>query len=181
MPFPAAFVSGASAPTIREVEILRGDPKARRTESLIAHWCAHDNLDRVQRAAGSDSLQVLRMHVWLRDNRIFPVYERIRMATQKVPAASSCLSIAEMVGRFSGETGIDAIAVVPGENPLFPERSAVSAFDNPRFPSAAFYSQAAWCGPLAFLAGHIPIDMNKPGWPVISGFKDVPEEGSGWL
>jgi enamine deaminase RidA (YjgF/YER057c/UK114 family) len=158
-----------------------GFPIADRSEADFAAdgWCTHDNLERVLKAAGSDALQVLRMHIWMRDKRVFPVYERIRMAAQKVPAPSSCLGVSEVVGRFSGAIGMDAIAVVPGESSLFPERSAIRAFDNPNMPSAAFYSQAARCGPLAFLAGHIPIDTSKPGWPVISGFKDVPENGRG--
>ena len=41
-------------------------------------WTAHENLDRVIRAAGSDPSHVLRLHIWLRDKRVFPVYERIR-------------------------------------------------------------------------------------------------------
>jgi 2-iminobutanoate/2-iminopropanoate deaminase len=140
-------------------------------------WTVHENLDRVIRAAGSDASQVLRLHIWLRDKRIFPVYERIRMAWQKVPAPSSCLGVNEIVGRFGRAAGIEALAVVPGENPLLPERVTVRAFDNKDFPSAGFYSQAVRCGPLVFLAGHIPIETNKPGQPVISGFADVPPEG----
>jgi enamine deaminase RidA (YjgF/YER057c/UK114 family) len=140
-------------------------------------WGAHDNLDRVLEAAGADEMQVLRQHIWLRDKRIFPVYERIRMAWQKVPAPSSCLGVAEVVGRFGRDIGLEALAVVPGENPLFPERTTTRAFDNKEFPSAGFYSQAVRCGPLVFLAGHIPIETRKPGAPVIMGFDDIPEEG----
>jgi enamine deaminase RidA (YjgF/YER057c/UK114 family) len=83
----------------------------------------------------------------------------------------------EVIGRFSRAAGIEALAVVPGANPLLPGRETISTFDNKDFPSAAFYSQAVRCGPLVCLAGHIPIETNKPGAPVISGFADVPAEG----
>jgi enamine deaminase RidA (YjgF/YER057c/UK114 family) len=140
-------------------------------------WATHENLDRVLRAAGSDPLQVLRLHIWLRDKRLFPVYERIRMAWQKVPAPSSCLGVADVIGRFGRSSGIEAFAVLPGENPLFPERVTVAAFDNPERPAAAFYSQAVRCGPLVSLAGYIPIATNKAGNPLIAGYDDVAEEG----
>ena len=140
-------------------------------------WGAHENLDTVIKAAGSDEMQVLRIHIWMRDKRLFPVYERIRMAWQEVPAPSSCLGVADVAGRLGRSLGLEAIAVVPGENPLFPERSTTRTFDNEDFPSAGFYSQAVRCGPLVFLAGHIPIETRKPGNPVILGFADIPEEG----
>jgi enamine deaminase RidA (YjgF/YER057c/UK114 family) len=140
-------------------------------------WSAHENLDHVIKAAGTDAMQVLRQHIWLRDKRLFPVYERTRMAWQKVPAPSSCLGVADVVGRFGRSVGLDALAVVPGENPLFPERATTRTFDNREFPSAGFYSQAVRCGPLVFLAGHIPIETRKAGAPVIAGFADIPEEG----
>jgi len=139
-------------------------------------FTAHENLDRVVRAAGSDPLQVLRLHIWMRDKRVFPVYERIRMAWQSVPAPSSCLGVAAVPGRLGGLAGLDAIAVVPGENALFPERSTLRAFDDAAFPAAAFFSQAVRCGPLMTLAGFIPIATNRPGAPVIAGYADLPEE-----
>ncbi|MEW6451942.1 MAG: Rid family hydrolase [Pseudomonadota bacterium] len=140
-------------------------------------WGTHENLDTVLKAAGSEEMQVLRIHIWMRDKRLFPVYERIRMAWQEVPAPSSCLGVADVAGRFGRALGLEAIGVVPGENELFPERTTTRTFDNKDFPSAGFYSQAVRCGPLVFLAGHIPIETRKPGNPVILGFGDIPEEG----
>ena len=140
-------------------------------------WAAHDNLDRVLAAAGADASQVLRQHIWQRDKRFFPIYERMRMEWQKVPAPSSGLGVAEVIGRFSRWIGMDALAVVPGMNPLLPGRATVRAFDNKELPAASFYSQAVRCGPLVFLAGHIPVETTKPGKPVIRGFDDIPETG----
>ncbi len=140
-------------------------------------WAVHDNLERVLKAAGSGDPQVLRQHIWQRDKRFFPIYERIRMERQKIPAPSSGLGVAEVVGRFSRWIGMDALAVVPGVNPQLPERSTVRTFDNIELPAASFYSQAVRCGPLVFMAGHIPVETAKPGKPVIRGFDDIPEEG----
>lgn len=140
-------------------------------------WCAHENLHNAVLAAGGDPDQVLRLHIWMKDKRVFPVYERVRMAWQSVPAASSCLGVAVVAGRFGGLCGLEAIAVVPGENPLLPGRGQVVRPDNPDFPSAAFYAQATRCGYLVFLAGHIPIATDRPGFPLIAGYVDVPEEG----
>lgn len=156
-----------------------GFPLADSAEGEVAAdaWAAHDNLARVLKAAGSDGPQVLRQHIWQRDKRFFPTYERIRMEWQKVPAPSSGLGVAEVVGRFSRWIGMDALAVVPGANPSLPERATVRTFDNQDLPAASFYSQAVRCGPLVFLAGHIPIDTLKPGKPPIRSFDDVPEAG----
>jgi enamine deaminase RidA (YjgF/YER057c/UK114 family) len=140
-------------------------------------WAAHDNLEKVLAAAGTDGTQILRQHIWQRDKRFFPIYEGIRMEWQKVPAPSSGLGVSDVVGRFSRWIGVDALAVVPGANPSFPERATVRTFDNQELPSASFYSQAVRCGPLVFLAGHIPIQTDKPGKPVVRGFDDVPESG----
>jgi 2-iminobutanoate/2-iminopropanoate deaminase len=155
-----------------------GQPIADQLEGEFAAdaFTAHENLDRVVRSAGSDPLQVLRLHIWMRDKRLFPVYERIRMAWQSVPAPSSCLGVAAVPGRFGRNAGIDAIAVVPNQNSLFPGRSTVRAFDDQEFPAAAFFSQAVRCGPLVTLAGFIPIATNRPGAPAITGFADLAPE-----
>jgi hypothetical protein len=73
--------------------------------------------------------------------------------------------------------GIEAFAVVPRENPIFPERVTVAAFDNRRSRPLLSIRKAVRCGPLVALAGHIPIATNKGGKPVINGFDDVAEEG----
>ena len=67
--------------------------------------------------------------------------------------------------------------MVPGLNPQLPGRATVRAFDNKELPAASFYSQAVCCGPLVFLAGHIPVETTKPGKPVVRGFDDIPEAG----
>ncbi len=146
-------------------------------EVAVDSWSVHANLDQVLRAAGSDMTQILRRHTWQRDKRFFPVHERMRKHWETVPAPSSGLGVAEVTGRFSRWLGYDALSVVPGEHPLFSERSTVRAYDNQTLPSASYYSQSVACGPLVFLAGHIPIKTSEPGKPVVRGFEDVPVEG----
>lgn len=140
-------------------------------------WTVHENLEKVMVAAGSDGSQVLRQHVWQQDKRFFPQYERVRIEWQKVPSPSSGLGVADIAGRFGRYYGIDALGVVPGLNERYPQRDTVRTFDNKELPSASYYSQAVRCGPLVFLAGHIPIQTDKPGKPVVRTYDDVPEEG----
>jgi enamine deaminase RidA (YjgF/YER057c/UK114 family) len=152
-------------------------PDGIEGQVAAASWGAHDNLERVLNAAGTDGTQILRQHIWQRDKRFFPIYERVRMEWQKVPAPSSGLGVSDIVGRFGRSIGIDALAVIPGVDPQLPERATVRTFDNKEIPSASFYSQAVRCGPLVFLAGHIPIETEKPGKPVIRGFDDISNDG----
>jgi enamine deaminase RidA (YjgF/YER057c/UK114 family) len=140
-------------------------------------WTVHENLEKVMVAAGSDGSQVLRQHVWQKDKRFFPQYERVRIEWQKVPSPSSGLGAADIAGRFGRYYGIDALGVVPGKNERYPERATVRTFDNKDLPSASYYSQAVRCGPLIFLAGHIPIQTDQPGKPLVRSYDDVPEEG----
>lgn len=184
------FVSGVrgdfsdAARGIQKIpEPLRADwnnfdiAESTEREVAVDSWFVHVNLERVLRAAGADMSQILRRHTWQRDKRFFPVHEKMRKYWEKVPAPSSGLGVAEVAGRFSRWLGYDAIAVVPGEHHLLAGRSTVRTYDNQTLPSASYYSQSVACGPLVFLAGHIPIKTSEPGKPVVRGFDDVPVEG----
>src|SRR5690349_10677929 len=72
-------------------EILSGFTASDAMEGDFAAdaWVIHDNLDRVLKACGSDMTQLLRAHVWLKDKRFFPAFEKVRMSWQKVPPPSS--------------------------------------------------------------------------------------------
>ncbi|MDH3236347.1 MAG: Rid family hydrolase [Alphaproteobacteria bacterium] len=140
-------------------------------------WSTHDHLEKVLAAAGSSGDQILRQHIWQRDKRFFPAYENVRKHWQPTPAPSSGLGVKHVAGRLDHWIGIDAIAVCPGENPVFGERTVVSEVDNKDLPSASHYSQAVSSGPLVFTAGHIAIKTAEPGMPLVDSFNDVPEEG----
>ena len=143
----------------------------------INSWASHANLETVLRAAGSSGDQILRQHIWQRDKRFFPCYERVRKHVQPAPAPSSGLGVANVTGLSRHWIGIDAIAVAPGENEQFPARSVMSEVNNANLPSASHYSQAVRTGDLVFTAGHIAIKTAEPGKPLVNSFDDVPAEG----
>jgi len=143
----------------------------------VDSWATHANLETVLRAAGTSGEQILRQHIWQRDKRFFPCYERVRVHVQATPAPSSGLGVAKVRGHSRHWIGIDALAVAPGDNPNFPARSVVSAVDNRNLPSASHYSQAVRSGDLLFTAGHIAIKTAEPGKPLVNSFDDIPAEG----
>jgi enamine deaminase RidA (YjgF/YER057c/UK114 family) len=196
-PYPAAvkhaglvFVSGVRSTGSARAAAVAEMPKQGLTKqqgfSLADHdenkvsadsWATHANLEMVLQAAGSSGDQILRQHIWQRDKRFFPCYERVRVHFQPTPAPSSGLGVAEVTGNTLHWIGIDAIAVAPGDNPEFTARSVVSAVDNRNLPSASHYSQAVRSGDLIFTAGHIAIKTGEPGKPLVNSFDDIPTEG----
>lgn len=157
----------------------QGFPLIDRAEGAVAvsSWDAHAALDAVLKAAGSDTDQILRQHVWQQDKRFFPVYEAVRKHWQPTPAPSSGLGVKSVGGGDGAWIGLDAIAVERGVSSVFTERAVVAAVDHKALPSASHYSQAVRTGPLVFTAGHIPIKTSEAGKPVVKGFDDVPDEG----
>lgn len=196
-PYPSAvkhaglvFVSGVRSTGEARAAALKDIPKERLAKEqgfgLADHderkvstdsWATHANLETVLRAAGSSGDQILRQHIWQRDKRFFPCYERVRVHFQPTPAPSSGLGVADVIGNSRHWIGIDAIAVAPGENPDFTARSVVAGVDNRSLPSASHYSQAVRSGDLVFTAGHIAIKTAEPGKPLVNSFDDIPAEG----
>lgn len=194
-PYPSAvvagglvFTSGARARSLGQGfagvppharERCQGFPLVDMAEGLTSEssWGAHETLEAILQAAGSDTSQILRQHVWQTDKRFFPCYEKIRMHWQPVPAPSSGLGVTAVLGAAQHRIGLDAIAVAPGSSALFREREVMAAVNHSALPSASHYSQAVRSGPLVFTAGHIPIRTSEPGKPLVSGFADLPPEG----
>ncbi|MFN0301875.1 MAG: Rid family hydrolase [Burkholderiales bacterium] len=185
--FLSGIRAGMTASNPRGFEALPSEGQAKRQGYSLADtlegvvtaesWNAHENLERVLRVAGTMGDQLLRQHIWQRDKRFFPCYERVRMHWQAAPAPSSGLGVARISGRADGWIGIDGIAVCPGENGLFGARQVMSGVDSKQLPSASHYSQAVRSGPLLFTAGHIAIKTAEPGKPLVNSFDDVPPEG----
>ena len=140
-------------------------------------WEAHSSLEDVLVAAGSNNSQILRQHMWQKDKRFFPCYERVRIHWQPSPSPSSGLGVKFIPGSGTQWIGLDAIAVVPGANTTFGERKMLADVNHVALPSAAHYAQAVQSGPLIFTAGFIAIKTSEPGKPVVQGFDDVPVEG----
>ena len=126
-----------------------------------------------QQGGGLEHL--VRLHLYQRDKRFFPVFDRIR---RHIEPAAPTPSTAVGMGRFDPDDHarfcIDAIALNPAAAQSFGARRAI---DTARGPSAASYSHVMGAGPLRFLAGQIPIDTSRPGAPLIRNFEDIPEEG----
>lgn len=147
-------------------------------EVAVSSWRAHQELETALAAAGSNTDQILRQHVWQRDKRFFPTYENIRKHWQKTPAPSSGLGVGDLGGADGAWIGLDAIAIdLEAGGGVFTARQVIVAVDHRDSPSASHYSQAVRSGPLVFTAGHIPIRTSAPGKPVVAGFDDVPPEG----
>ena len=157
----------------------QGYPIVDYYEGLVSEsaWGAHQRLEEILKQAGSDNSQILRQHVWQKDKRFFPSYERMRMVWQPTPSPSSGLGVAHIPGEGLNWIGLDAIAAAPGMDDLFGRREVIAAVDQVQLPSASHYSQAVRSGPLVFTAGHIPIRTTAPGKPVVQSYDDVPEAG----
>jgi len=119
---------------------------------------------------------LLRLHIYQRDKRFFPVFDRIR---RRQEAHAPTPSTAVGMGRFDPDDAarmcVDAIALRPSAEQYFGARRVHGgAYQQ---SAAASYSHVVGAGPLRFIAGQIPIDTSKPGAPLIRGYDDIPEEG----
>ena len=135
-------------------------------------WGAHENLDHVIKAAGSDEIAgAAHPHLDARQEgvpglRAHPHGLAEGAGAEQLSRRRRCRRAVRPLDRARGAGGRAG-----RESRCFPERSTTRTFDNKDFPSAGFYSQAVRCGPLVFLAGHIPIETRKPGNPVILGLR----------
>jgi len=124
---------------------------------------------------GTELGNLLRYHVYQRDKRFFPVFDRVRRHYETAPPASTAVG----VGRFDPEDEarlcIDAIAFRPAAAPAFGARAVLGG--SLRHAAAAHFSHVIGAGPYLFLAGQIPVDTSQPGAPLIRGYDDIPEEG----
>jgi len=124
---------------------------------------------------GSGLGNLLRYHVYQRDKRFFPVFDRVRRHHESAPPASTAVG----VGRFDPDDEarlyIDAIAYRPAVNPAYGARTVLGG--STRHAAAAHFSHVVGAGPYLFVAGQIPVDTSQPGAPLIRGYDDIPEEG----
>ena len=118
---------------------------------------------------------LVRYHIYQRDKRYFPVFDRVRQHHEQTPPASTAVG----VGRFDPDDEtrlyIDAIAFRTSVMPAWGARSALAG--SGRHAAAAHFSHVIGAGPFLFVAGQIPIDTSQPGAPLIRGYADVPEAG----
>ena len=124
---------------------------------------------------GGDLKHLLRYHIYQRDKRYFPVFDRIRREYEPAPPSSTAVGMGRFEPTDEARLCIDAIALQPAaEKTLGPREVRGGAAAH---TAAATFSHVIGAGPYLFLAGQIPIDASKPGAPLIRNYDDIPEAG----
>ena len=124
---------------------------------------------------GGDLKHLLRYHVYQRDKRFFPVFDRVRRHYESAPPASTAVGVGRFEPTDRARLCIDAIALRPAAEQALGLREVLAgaAAHTP----AATFSHVVGAGPFLFVAGQIPIDTSRPGAPLIRNYDDIPEEG----
>ena len=118
---------------------------------------------------------MLRYHIYQRDKRYFPVFDRVRREYEPAPPSSTAVGMGRFEPTDEARLCIDAIALQPAaEKTLGPREVLGGAAAH---TAAATFSHVIGAGPYLFLAGQIPIDASKPGAPLIRNYDDIPEAG----
>ena len=124
---------------------------------------------------GGDLKHLLRYHIYQRDKRYFPVFDRVRREYEPAPPSSTAVGMGRFEPTDQARLCIDAIALRPAaEKTLGPREVRSSAAAH---TAAATFSHVIGAGPYLFLAGQIPIDASRPGAPLIRNYEDIPEAG----
>jgi enamine deaminase RidA (YjgF/YER057c/UK114 family) len=126
--------------------------------------------------AGDGGLvSLLRYHIYQRDKRFFPVFDRVRGHYESEPPASTAVGVGRFDPGDEARLCVDAIALRPAVAPAFGGRTVLRG--SGRHAAAAHFSHVIGAQPYLFIAGQIPIDTSRPGAPLIRGYEDIPEEG----
>lgn len=117
---------------------------------------------------------IVRYHIFQRDKRSFPVFDRIRRTYETAPPASTAVGL----GRFEpdGDVRLNVDSIVYRGMGKKPEGRSVLAGSG-KHAAAAHFSHVISAGAYLFLAGQIPIDTSTKKSPLIRGYADIPEEG----
>jgi enamine deaminase RidA (YjgF/YER057c/UK114 family) len=108
---------------------------------------------------GGDLKHLLRYHIYQRDKRYFPVFDRVRREYEPAPPSSTAVGMGRFEPTDQARLCIDAIALRPAaEKTLGPREVRSSAAAH---TAAATFSHVIGAGPYLFLAGQIPIDASK--------------------
>ena len=124
---------------------------------------------------GGDLKNLLRYHIYQRDKRFFPVFDRVRREYEKAPPASTAVGMGLFEPTDAARLCIDAIALHPAAEKTLGKREVLGGAS--AHTAAATFSHVIGAGPYLFLAGQIPIDASKPGAPLIRNYDDIPEAG----
>lgn len=124
---------------------------------------------------GGDLRHLLRYHVYQRDKRFFPVFDRIRRHYESAPPSSTSVGVGRFEPTDHARLCVDAIAVRPAAEKTLGPREVLSG--EAAQTAAATYSHIIRAGPFLFVAGQIPVDTSRPGAPLIRNYDDIPVEG----
>jgi enamine deaminase RidA (YjgF/YER057c/UK114 family) len=124
---------------------------------------------------GGDLKHLLRYHIYQRDKRFFPVFDRVRREYETAPPASTAVGMGRFEPSDQARLCIDAIALRPAAEKTLGRREVLGGAS--AHTAAATFSHVIGAGPFRFLAGQIPIDATKPGSPLIRNYEDIPEAG----
>lgn len=124
---------------------------------------------------GGDLNHLLRYHIYQRDKRYFPVFDRIRREYEPAPPSSTAVGMGRFEPTDAARLCIDAIALRPAAEKTLGKREVRRSAAS--HTAAATFSHVIGTGPYLFLAGQIPIDASKPGSPLIRNYDDIPETG----
>jgi len=127
------------------------------------------------RGEGGDLRNIVRYHIYQRDKRFFPVFDRVRREYEKAPPASTAVGMGLFEPTDAARLCIDAIALRPAAEKTLGKREVLGGAS--AHTAAATFSHVIGAGPYLFLAGQIPIDASRPGAPLIRNYDDIPEAG----
>jgi 2-iminobutanoate/2-iminopropanoate deaminase len=124
---------------------------------------------------GGDLEHLLRYHIYQRDKRFFPVFDRVRREYEPAPPSSTAVGMGRFETSDRARLCIDAIALKPAAEKTLGRREVLGGAAS--HTAAATFSHVIGAGPYLFVAGQIPIDASKPGAPLIRNYDDIPEVG----
>ena len=139
-------------------------------------WLTYHQMELLLASVGGTMDDLLRIHIYQKDKRFFPVFEKVRISYEpKTPVPSSGLGVSGGSPDGNAWVVIDGISIAPKEWKFKGRRDVLRSPG--ALASASHYSQGVEAGPYIFLAGQIPIDTSKPGKPLVRTYEDIPEEG----
>lgn len=126
-------------------------------------------------AEGGELASLLRYHIYQRDKRFFPVFDRVRRHYEAAPPSSTAVGVGRFEPADQARLCIDAIALRPAAARALGARTVLGG--SGKHAAAAHFSHVIGTGPYLFLAGQIPVDTSQPGAPLIRNYEDIPQEG----
>ena len=118
---------------------------------------------------------LLRYHIYQRDKRHFPVFDRVRRHYETAPPSSTAVGVGRFEPSDEVRLCIDSIALRAAASRALGARTVLGG--SGKHAAAAHFSHVIGAGPYLFLAGQIPVDTSLPGAPLIRNYDDIPEEG----